>query len=270
MSGGRTEARPLHLQPASPLRVALEGPALRLEWSNRAVEYLPLRRISRIHASGRVDFTGRALAACGERGIVVIFHDEGEQPVARLVGRGRAHAALRQRLLDLMDRPDWQERYGDWKHAGRRRIASTLVHRLHAPRVLAMHPDALVSWLDEEAEKAAGAEAARLTRSIFHQQATGWMQAHLLEQGIDARDECWLVGGQDLAADLAELLAFRMESLRIGWLRGRARAAAAANEPPRPPSRRLVVRRLEYLAPRMERLGRDLVNRLHRWLVETA
>jgi hypothetical protein len=262
---------PLHLEAAGGALVETEGPAaLRIENEDGRIDHIPLRRVSRVIASHRVQFTTGALLACAERGIVIVLHGPDERVAARLLGNAAQTAGLRQRLLDFADRPDWRERYEDWRLANRQRICATLARRLQAPPGVARNPRRLQGWLLEQGRLLAGPGANSLSRRLLRQQSLAWMQEALLEQGVGAENELWTAGRPDLALDLGALLALRLETARLGWLRARAAGAARRGQPVAAPTRRQIVARLESQRPRLERLGADLINRLHRWLIECA
>jgi len=96
------------------------------------------------------------------------------------------------------------------------------------------------------------------------------MQEQLLVLGLGAENEVWLVGNPDLAQDLAGLLAFRLESIRLGWLRGRYEKHGKTGRGLYSLTRKAVVAKTEQTSARQQRLGRDIVNRFHRWLVDMA
>jgi len=261
-------AKPLHIEPRERTEVCLDGPALRIERPRQAPVWVPLRRISRITLSVRVNISLEAILACSERGIVILLHDDREAPAARIVGRAGRLTQLRQRLLDLTEEPDWKKSYGDWRYAMNRRIAATLGRRLQAPLTLHNHPRNMARWVREQIGQVVGEETERMTRILFRQQALAWMQQRLLQLGLGAENELWLAGPPDLAQDLANLLAFRLETIRFGWLRGGRLSARRQIAKPVSVTRRAVVAKTQQIQPRMERLGQDIVNRLHRWLVE--
>ncbi len=260
--------KPLYIEPDADTRLRLDHNALRIERPGRAPQTLPLRRISRVYLGHHVHIATPLIRACAERGIIIVLQDEHGQIDARIIGRTGAHTRLRQRLYDLTDRPDWRIRYSDWKRAMRRRIGNTLRHRLGAPRELRNRPEKLQQWIDRQLARTVGARTAETTRRHIRRAAVGWMQQRLFQEGVGAENEQWLTGSADLAQDLGGLLAYRMETLRYGWLQGRARVARERNERPRPPAPRLIVRKIENHRGRTARLGNDLINRLHRWLIE--
>lgn len=65
--------KPLYLNGRSGMRVTLDEPALRVSLPERAVTLYPLQRISRVIASGTVEWSTAALLACAERGITITF-----------------------------------------------------------------------------------------------------------------------------------------------------------------------------------------------------
>lgn len=266
--GDTPPPRPLHIEPREEARVTIDGPALCIERPDAPESFIPLRRISRIHFSPLVEITTAAILACARRGIVLVLHDQGEDTVARIIGRATELTRLRQRLLDLTEIPHWHNLYEDWKRSTERRICSTLRNRLDSPWGLKSRPHAMRAWIRQQAILIAGPQEAERTRRIFRQQSHAWMQSRLLDHGIGAENELWTIGDPDLARDLAELLALRVETLRIGWLKGRSQAAARNGQPLKPLPRRAIVARFEQKQSRIARLGDDLINRLHRWLVE--
>ena len=260
------ESRPLYIQPREPARLRLEGPSLTFHQPGQADHWLPLARVSRIALNQNVSIDTDAILACARRGITLLIHDQEQQLIARIVGQGRHRTGLRQRLLDLTERPDWRERYADWLHANRRRIAAIVASRLDAPVALGRDAGAIARWSRHTATVLVGEQAARLSRRVFQRHALAWMQQTLAERGIDAGSESWLVGDPDLARQLADLLALRLEPSRLDWLAAIARRGGVKGRL----SQRAVVAKLEARRQPIGRLGRDIVNRLHTWLVEIA
>ena len=262
--------RPLYIAPQEKASITVEGPALTIERPESPAVNVPLRRVSRIHLAPNVTIETTALLACAQRGIVLVFHDDEENPVARIIGNATENTRLRQRLIDLTDLPDWQDRYHDWRRAMERRICNTLRNRLDAPWALKTRPDAMKQWIQQRAIALAGPRDAERTSRLFRQLSITWMQSRLLAHGVGAENELWTIGEPDLARDLGTILAFRIETARLGWLRGRAEAASRKGKRLKPLSRRTIIARFEKQRGRIERLGDDIVNRLHRWLVEIS
>jgi len=262
--------KPVHIEPSRRAWVDLDGASLRIRRPGQAPAWVPLRRLSRLTLSTRVEITMEALLACAERGIVIVVHDDREIPVARVVGRVTDRTGFRQRLADLTWQPDWRAQYHEWRKAMQHRVATVVARRLGLPSEIHRKPRVLAALLRYDIRRVAGEQIERQTRHLFRQQALSWTQHRLLQLGCGAEDELWLTGSPDLSQDLADLLAFRLETIRHGWLLGRGRAARMQGRPFPPLDRKTVMTRIERIRPRMDRLGRDLVNRFHLWLVERS
>lgn len=105
--------KPLYLNGRTGMRVSLDGPALQVAVPERAATLYPLQRISRVITSGPVTWSTEALLVCAERGITVTFLHRDGTTRAYLFGESPVREGLLSRLRDLLDRPDWQERYHD-------------------------------------------------------------------------------------------------------------------------------------------------------------
>lgn len=255
---------PAYIEPAEFAQVTLDGPALCVSMPDQSDAWLPLRRLSRLVVSEKVQIETAAMLACARRGITIVIHDGDDGILARMIGRGDDLTGLRQRLMDLTVLPDWRERYQDWLNAQYRRIAMTVSRRTRAPRRLAYRPRLLVEWLQSQAVERVGPNMAGQTRRLYLRHGLVWMQHSLARLGVDGTQALWREGKPDLAGDLGRLLALRMEPARLGWLEAMARAGVN-----RPLRDKAVVRRLERLRPRLQRFDLDLVNRLYIWLSET-
>ena len=260
------DPKPLYLEPEAPLRIGVEGSALHIEHEDGRDQYLPLRRISRIIAHERVQFDTEALLKITRRGIPILIHSD-EHPHARIVGPAPHPASLRQRFIDLLARPDWEDRYRDWQRAMHRRIATVLVHRLKAPKSLSNDPEALRNWIENQVERESDVETRRKTAYRFRQLNLAWMQQRLLRHGFGGEEETLLYDTIDLPARLGRLLDDRTQTIRLGWLRRRRHWAEKRNTPLPSVNERQIVRVYEKDAARIARLGDDIINRLHRWVV---
>lgn len=103
------------------IEVRLLGPALGISRGARRLS-LPLERVARIIVCGRVDWDGRALAACLQHGLPVIFLDGRARPVgaaAPLTGRS---SSLDELLADWVQRRHWREGFDNWLRAQRFRM----------------------------------------------------------------------------------------------------------------------------------------------------
>lgn len=122
--------KPLYLHTGGPLTIALDGPALRVSRAGCADQRFPLRRISRVMVSGDASWSTRALLACADEGIAICFLNADGGPRARWIGRATARGELAQRWQDFLDRPDWPDRYTEWRVALSRRTVRICAWRM--------------------------------------------------------------------------------------------------------------------------------------------
>ena len=263
------DARPVYVMPEADLAIALEDGALCFTQPERADRYIPLRRVSRLIVPETVQMNTEVLCACARRGIPVIVQDDDGESLFRVVGAACGDTGLRQRLLDLTSDPDWVRRMTDWREANRARIAVHVYRRLHAPPV-GSRPGRLATWIEQRAVRLAGREDARTSARHFQAMALARMQQALSVCGLDASDDSWLYDEVDLGQWLGDLLAFQLQPLRLGWLQRRKEWSVRNAQPSGPVRHRDLVRLFERHAGRVDRTVRDLINRLHRWLVETT
>jgi len=251
--------RPCYLQGGPGFRVALDGPALSVARPGKARTLYPLRRISRVVASGEVEWSTRALLACAERGITVTFLTRDGALRGCLVGQGGERQELLARLRDLLDRPDWRERYEDWRRGMASRARLALGRRLGlAPGAVTLGE--LVVGLRGELVARAGSGVA----GFLERRLTGLTRALVLEQlsraGLDARQLQALAGRVDLVGDLAGLVVLDLLLPLLRWLEGREAGGRITD--------REVVELFEGRGERLEGLVRTLIARLHGWLAE--
>ena len=119
------------------MQIRLDGPALSIHAPGQAATLTPLRRISRIIISGAPECSAAVLLACAERGITVTFLQANGAIRAHLFGQSMAENDLFRHLRDLLDRPDWPERYQLWLESAASRA------RVSICRKLGMKPDNL-------------------------------------------------------------------------------------------------------------------------------
>ena len=251
--------KPCYLDGRGGLQVRLDGPALSARRPGRATTLVPLRRISRIIASGPVELATPLLLACAERGITVTFLHEDGALRAYLFGDAPRRQSLFQRLQDFLDRPDWLRRYNDWRRSIDSRARRRLCWRLQlAPdRYPLMY---LLRVLRHEQEKRIGApQRARAFRRL--QGMARALAAELLaERGLDARRIRDFDGRIDLIRDLA-----RWQLIDLQWpLLHELRRRESGIEP----SQAELIALFEARTPRLRRISRTILNRLHRFLVE--
>jgi hypothetical protein len=119
---GAEARRPLYIGRGVKARVDLDGPALRVRAARRAERRYPLYRISRVIANPGVDWSAAALRACLENAIPIVIVGEDGAPLGWLHPAQPRPARLADAIEELLDRPDWRERYGNWLRAARMRV----------------------------------------------------------------------------------------------------------------------------------------------------
>ncbi len=262
------DPKPLYLEPEQPYLVSIDGPALCLADPQGKERHLPLRRISRIIAHENVQFHTEALIACAKRDIPILIHSEDHAHV-RIIGPApHPNTTFRQALIDLQQRPDWTERYVDWRRSNHYRITRLLAQRLQAPRVLDRNPGLLRNWIEQRVEELSDPETQKITRHRFYQLSLSWIQKRLHQEGLGSESENLLRDRIDLPAQLAMLLDERIQTIRLGWLKRRHRWAKRHGRHPEPVTTEQIVRIFEKDSARISKLGDDLINRFHRWLIE--
>jgi len=112
----------LYLLGKDPLTVDIDGPALLVKGRMRAPRRFPFQRLSCVIAGRQAEWRSRALLACLEQGIPVIFVDGHGAPAGYLHAVNERASHLDELLRELLDRPDWQEHYESWLRAARVRV----------------------------------------------------------------------------------------------------------------------------------------------------
>lgn len=261
--------RPLYLDSAEGTTVALDGPALRVRQPERADRLFPLARVSRIVVSGAPEWQTAALLACAGRGITVTFLDHQGTPLGRLLGRMGDRQGLQQRLLDLLDRPDWRVLYAQWLRAMRQRWARTARPRLHAPGSL--HTVSQLSdWVEHEARVLAGDEAGPASGRWLRADLSAAVSERLVRTGLDTGSELFQDGHPDLVTDLVEVLRWELEPVRLGWLRRRWQMAQRKGQGVIPPPRKVWIALFERNRQTVGLSIHRLTDRLRLWLTEIA
>jgi len=263
------ERKPLYLDSKSPTRIALEGPALSIRVQGQANRLIPLRRVSRILVNERTEFSTAAFLACADRGIGVVFVTAQGEVRARLLGTPGERQEMRQRLLDLLDRCDWRELYGNWRHSQECLAVRRVRWRLGAPEEVHT-PKQTVLWVREQAQALAGFRDAESSESWLDEQMFAWMHNHLQQLGFGAQSELFQDAWPDLLGDLSRVHRWYGETLRLGWLRRRALWAERRRRRPVAVTRRDMIKLYQDNGAKLAGLGRELTNRLHKWLIELA
>jgi hypothetical protein len=266
---GVPDRRPLYLDARDNTVVSLDGPALRILVRGQAERSVPLRRLSRIVTNARVEFTTDALLACADRGISLVFLAEDGEVRARVLGTPGERQELRQRLLDLMARPDWRGLYGDWLYAVERQTVISVRRKVRAPEPIGT-PKQMRAWTETQALRLSDDDTAAGTRRWLGDLGFAWMLNHGQQLGLGAQSELLQDGWPDLIGDLAGIYQWELEPVRLGWLWRRHHWQARTGGRLREVTRRDMVRLFERNAARLGKAGRTLTNRLHYWLVEVA
>ncbi|MGQ0656649.1 MAG: CRISPR-associated endonuclease Cas1 [Chromatiales bacterium] len=113
---------PLHIHATRVTTVELDGPALRIRATGRAIARYPLARISRIVVRGAVLWRGEALTALMETGIPVVLLDGAGKTLGYCWPVNRPSVPFVVELGEFLGRPDWQERHANWLRSTRMRV----------------------------------------------------------------------------------------------------------------------------------------------------
>lgn len=262
-------ARPVYVDPGIPVWLDIEDGALVFRVAGKAARQVPLHWVSRLVLPEHAEMGLQAMCACARAGIPVVVMGETGEVVLRAVGHRPGEGDLRRRLSELVARPGWRGMLSDWVLSTRSRIGRIVQHRLSlGPGRLDAEEVAMA--IERRARSLAGDDLARRSARDLQAFCQAWMHEVLLVHGIDGRTDEWLFDELDVASLLAGLMAFRLQPLRLGWLRRRhewMRRKGTARAPVRYAT---LVRLFESNRGRVSRLGRDIINRFHRWLVEIA
>lgn len=199
--------KPLHLDGRiRAIEVRPAGPALAIERGGRRVT-LPLGRIARIVAVGRVQWDSVAIAQCLAAGVPIVFVDLRGQASGAALPLVAHPGSLDEILERFVDSPRWRSRYENW---------------LRAQRALVF-----LQW-----RRAAGAERMLLPadiqdfqRAYVHRGETAWLApafadayaavlSVLIRAGVRAQFRSSDGDTLPLAKDLAELIAARVQMCR--------------------------------------------------------
>lgn len=251
--------KPCYLIGRPGMWISLDGPALSVSCPERARQLLPLSRVSRLIASGPLELSTEALLACAERGITVTFLDSQGAVRAYLFGESTRRDGLYQRLRDLLDRPDWPERYDDWRRAVDSRALRALCRRL----ALAPERQTLAA-LQQRLRQHQAQRLGHHQRGFVARRLQGLTRALAAEQltqaGLGAAQLRALDERLELTADLTRWLVLDLQLPLLSWL-GRQPAGAPLTD-------RALVAFFESRSRRLNHLARGILNRLHGFLVE--
>jgi hypothetical protein len=251
--------KPLYIYGQEGTQVSLDAPALRVTVPNQADRLFPLQRISRMVVSGSVSWETPALLACADHGISVVFIDGHAEVRARWLGRCSERQAFIQRLADFMALPDAPERYQTWRQGILRMAVRSAARRM-----------GLKNWRDVDVGELQKLTSDRLFNRLYRHM-TALLLAEtvqiLFEQGVDANSELFQDAWLDLPGDLARVLVWDFVPALLAWvqtLRKQAKGQAVwLNDAE-------VVRFYDARSQRVGYLCRGLLNKMHRWLLESG
>ncbi len=262
------DLKPLYLCGAQPLEVTLDGPALCVDSAEHASRLFPLQRISRVIVSGNVRWGTEALLACADEGITITFLNTEGEVRARWIGRVTGRSGLKQRLDDLLDRPDGRQLYEGWRHAMEQQAALAALKPLDLDLREAADLSRLCALANRAAERLADTQTARRIARLQHGMLEAQVTELLHEAGLLGDGDPAPRSAPHLAGDLTRILAWRLEPIRLGWLHRRQRWAAKRHRPLKAPTERQITRLYQSRTARLDQEGRVLIARLHRFLSE--
>lgn len=260
------DARPLYIAPGGETRVDLDGPALCITRDERAEQFFPIQRISRIYSGEQAQWSSEALLACAAQGVAVLFVDDDGAIIARLLGRPGIYDSMYHRLSEFLLLPEAIGRYRHWLGGMDHRAAVWAGQRLKLPKSK-RDPIACQEMINERAGRYAGERTAERSRQWLRSIAFNWMQSHLLLLGFGAGNELTQSGEPALSQDLTRLIIWYLEPARVGWLKRRWLAAQRKREPVHAPTHADLVRLFESRTTRASARGREITSSLHRWLI---
>jgi hypothetical protein len=118
---GAPGARPLYLAGPRDATVDAEGPGLVVSAKSRALRRYPFARVSRVVSNRHMQWKARAIQACLEQGIPIVWVDGAGVAVGYLQPRLRVPSRLHDVLQELLSRPDWRQHFDAWLRSERMR-----------------------------------------------------------------------------------------------------------------------------------------------------
>jgi len=258
--------RPVWVDGKNGLRVTIEEGALIFIHPEKADRSIPLRHISRLIVSENCGSDIEWLVACAQRGIPVIVRNHRGEILARVIGKNGLETDFRQRMLELTLDIDAGAHFRSWFLSQERRISRLLVKKLRAPSAVLTGRGQIRNWIEQRAVSFAGCRLAQDSLYALQLVSLSVVQTNLVKLGIDVEDENLLTPPLDLVPALTDLVTLQLQMLRLGWLR--RLAGSEQSRRPESSNNKRFIRIFEKRQARIEKTARDLINRLHRWLVE--
>lgn len=258
---------PLYLDVRRADYVRLEGVALRVDTRGGGRCWYPLRCVSRVIVTGRVDWETPALLACLQAGIPVAFRQRDGTLIGHCVSDASSRVDLEALLISSVQSVQGQARYRQWLamcwQVWRQRFLALSDHALHAPHSDAAQGHDLraleaVMWqrLDDRLPC-----SSRLFRDQVAVLVESRLSSVLLGYGFSDNVHVPLTPGIDVYRDLSRLLlfevlmqvAYQKQQVTVDALRGLRYAVIAC---------------FQQYEVQQEACAREYVNKLWRHLKE--
>lgn len=258
----------LYIEARPGMRVSLDGPALRITAPDRAERLFPLARLARVITLGQVDWQTEALLACARAGIPLTFADRGGALVGRLLGPSQGQETLANLFNQLVQRPDWRERYSECLAALEQQTLLAHRHALKIPRPLCASAATARPWLIGEYRRLIGAK--RLS-PLLEQTTLPLLtrcEKRLLEFGMDGIAPVLRHPDLNPAVDLLGPMQWHAAVYLLHELRRQRYGLRGADQRRPAPSPQRLVAALEKQGKPLDETCHALVQRLHLWLLE--
>ena len=251
--------KPCYIQARPGMQINLDGPALSINVPDRAPVLIPLGRVSRVVISGSAECSITAALACAEHGIAVTFLQQDGTVRAHLFGRYRVKNDLFTHLRNLLDRPDWPDRYQQWLESAASYARKSLCRKLDLP------PDRfsinqICGALDSEMEQFINKSQRRYLQRRLHGLCSNLANDVLQRAGLDAKHSRYFEQRLNTPDDFAKLLALSLQLPLLDWLRRQPEQGRIIDSD--------VISLFERHSRRLEDIARRLTSRLHGFLVD--
>ncbi len=251
--------KPCYIHGRKGMQINLDGPSLSIAASGQAAVLVPLRRMSRLVISGSPECATSTLLACAERGITVTFLRHDGAIRAHVFGRSRANDDLFTHLRDLLDRPDWPDRYQIWVAAAASRARRALCRTLNVQSDQ-FSLKQIRARLDRHMEQFVDTRQRSDLQRRLHGLCSNLANEVLQQAGLSAERSLYLEQRLNIPLDSADLLSLSLQLPLSEWL-SRRPAHQRIND-------RDVVALFEQHSHRLARIARRLTSRLQGFLVD--
>ena len=175
---------PLYLLGGASRHVDLDGPALRLRQSRATDLRYPLARLSRIVAGQTIQWSSKALCACMEARIPIIFLGKDKDPLGYVLPVQARRSRLDDALQEYVSLNEWGPGYHNWLRAERMRA----LREWYTQRALHGHEVSEPEYR-ELVRAHIYREKARLAPvpPVYHSAITALVAETLVRSGVSAR-----------------------------------------------------------------------------------